>query len=163
MPLSLRATRIRQALVGELVEDIEHAILPPIVRAILDEVVRPHVVAVLGTQTNARSISQPKPPAFCLLLWDLQPLPAPDPFDPLVVHKPTGVPQQGCDLAVAVAAVLSGKFDDVGGQPLFVITALRHLALRRAMLTERRTSATLGDVKLTSDMLNTAAATRRAQ
>jgi hypothetical protein len=30
------------------------------------------------------------------------------------------------------------------------------------MLTERRTSATLGDVKFTSDMLNTATATRRA-
>ena len=56
--------------------------------------------------------------------------------------------QQRRDLAVAVAAVLPGQLDDVGGQPLLVVAALRHLALRRAMLPERRTGATLGDTQL---------------
>ena len=72
-------------------------------------------------------------------------------------------PQQLRDLAVTVATVLPGQFDDIGSQPLLVVTTVGRFTLRRAMLTERRTSATLGDVKLTSDMLNTAAATRRAQ
>jgi hypothetical protein len=58
---------------------------------------------------------------------------------------------------------LSGKLDDVGRQPLLVIAALRHPALRRAMLTERRTGATLGDAKLTTNMLDAGTATRRAQ
>jgi hypothetical protein len=58
---------------------------------------------------------------------------------------------------------LPGKLDDVGRQPLFVIAALRYLALRRAMLAERRTGATLGNAKLTTNMLDTGAATRRAQ
>jgi hypothetical protein len=49
---------------------------------------------------------------------------------------------------------LAGQFDYVGGQPLFIVAAGRHLALRRAVLTERRTGATLGDVKLTSDMID---------
>ena len=108
-------------------------------------------------QDPSASQSRPRLGCFCV-----QPFTSPDPLDPLVVHQPAGVSQQGCDLAIAIAAVLAGKFDDIGRQPLFVITALRRLALRRAMLTERRASATLGDVKLTSDMLNTATATRRA-
>jgi hypothetical protein len=34
-----------QTFVGELVDEVEHAILPPFVRAILDEVIGPDVVA----------------------------------------------------------------------------------------------------------------------
>jgi hypothetical protein len=57
---------------------------------------------------------------------------------------------------------LPGQFDDVGGQPLFIVTALPDLALRRAMLTERRTGAALGDRQLPSNMLDAGAATRGA-
>jgi hypothetical protein len=67
------------------------------------------------------------------------------------------------DLPVAIAAVLPGKLDDVGRQPLLILAALRHLALCRAVLAERRAGATLGDAKLTANMLDTGAATRRAQ
>jgi hypothetical protein len=58
---------------------------------------------------------------------------------------------------------LPGKLDDVGRQPLLIVAALRCLALRRAMLAERRTRATLGDAKLTTNMLDAGAPTRRAQ
>jgi len=57
---------------------------------------------------------------------------------------------------------LSGKLDDVGRQPLFVVAALRRLALRRAMLAERRTGTTLGNGQLASNMLDAGAATRGA-
>jgi hypothetical protein len=40
---------------------------------------------------------------------------------------------------------LASQLDDVGGQPLFVVTALRDLTLRRAVLAERRAGAALGD------------------
>jgi hypothetical protein len=49
--------------------------------------------------------------------------------DPL----PAGIPQQNCNL---VAAVLAGQCDNVSGQPLLVVAALRDLALRRAVLAE---------------------------
>jgi hypothetical protein len=65
------------------------------------------------------------------------------------------VPQQGCDLAIAVAAVLTGKLNDIGGQTFFVISPRWRLPLRRTMLAERRTGTALGDVKLTSNMLDT--------
>ena len=53
--------------------------------------------------------------------------------------------------------------DDVGRQPLLVVTALRRLALCRAVLAERRTGATLGYAKLTTNMLDAGTAARRAQ
>jgi hypothetical protein len=57
---------------------------------------------------------------------------------------------------------MTGKLDDVGGQPLLVVAALRRLALRRTVLAERRTSATLGYAELNANMIDTGAATRRA-
>ena len=41
--------------------------------------------------------------------------------------------------------------------------ASQSLALRRAVLAERRTGATLGDAKATTNMLDAGAPTRRAQ
>jgi hypothetical protein len=62
---------------------------------------------------------------------NLQPLSPPDPLDPLVVDHPSSRrPQQLRDLAVAVAAVLPGQFDDIGGQPLLVVTTVGRFALR---------------------------------
>jgi len=66
------------------------------------------------------------------------------------------------DLAIAIAAVLPGKLDNIGGETLLVVTAARNLALRRAMLPERRTGATLGDMQLRSDLLNAGTAARGA-
>ena len=83
-------------------------------------------------------------------------------FDPLVIDLPPRPAQELHDLAIAVAAVLPGQGDHVGSQPLLVFRAPRHLALRRAMLAERRTSAALGDMQVMSDMLDTGAATRGA-
>jgi hypothetical protein len=118
---------------------------------------------MLWPQADARSLRQPQTTALGLLLGDLQPFTPPDPLHPLVVDQPARVPQQGRDLAVAVAAVSAGKLDDVGRQPLLVIAALRCLALCRAVLAERRAGATLGDANLTTNMLDAGTPTRRAQ
>src|SRR4029450_10585003 len=120
--------------------------LPPswvIMGALLDEVVGPHVIAVLGPESDAGAVVQPETTALRLPGGHLQPRASPDPLDPLVVEEPAGPAQQRGDLAVAGAAVRPGQFDDVGGQPLFSITALRDLALRRAMLGEGRSRAEL--------------------
>jgi len=76
--------------------------------------------------------------------------------------RASGGPRLGAG-ALAIAAVSPGKLDDVGGQPLLVIAALRRLALRRAVLIERRTGPTLGNAKNTTNMLDTGVPTRRAQ
>ena len=109
------------------------------------------------------TIRQPQTAAFGLLLGDLQSLTPPDPLDPLVVDDPAYlIPQHPRNLEITIAAILSGQRDDVGGQPLLVFKAPRYLALRRAMLAERRTSAALGYVKLTLHMLDASTAARRA-
>ena len=120
------------------------------------------MIALLRAQPNARSIRQPESAAFGLLRWDLQPLASPDTLDPLVVDYPARLPQQFGDLAIAVAAVLSGKLDNIGRETLLVVTTTWDLALCRAMLPERRTGATLGDIQLRSDLLNAGAPTRGA-
>jgi hypothetical protein len=148
--------------VGKLVNDIEHPISASIVGAVLDKVVGPHMIALLRAQPNARSVGQPEPAALGLLRWDLQPLASPDTLDPLVVDYPARLPQQFGDLAIAIAAVLPGKLDNIGRETLLVVTTARDLALCRAMLPERRTGATLGDMQLRSDLLNAGTATRGA-
>ena len=45
----------RQTFVGELVDEIEHAVFPPLMGAVLHEVVTPDVVGSLGAQSNARA------------------------------------------------------------------------------------------------------------
>ena len=117
---------------------------------------------LLRAQPEARSVREPETPAFRLFVGNLQPLTPPDPFDPLVIHEPARISQQCGDLAIAVAAILPGQLDDVGGQLLFVVTAPRDLALRRAVLPERRTNAALGDMQMRTDMLNAGATTRGA-
>ena len=120
------------------------------------------MIALLRPQADARSVRQPEPAPLGLLRWDLQPLASPDTLDPLVVDYPARLAQQLGDLAIAVAAVLLGKLDNIGRQTLLVLTAARDLALRRAMLSERRTGATLGDMQLRSHLLNAGTATRGA-
>src|SRR5258708_11767119 len=152
----------RQAFVGKLVNDIEDPISASIVGAVLDKVVGPDVIAVLRPQPDARSVGQPEPASFGLLIGDLQPLASPDALDPLIVDYPARLAQQPCDLAIAVAAVLLSKLDNIGRQTLLVLTAARDLALRRAMLSERRAGAALGHMQLRSHLLNAGTATRGA-
>ena len=121
------------------------------------------MIAVLRPKTDARSVMQPQTTAFGLLLRNLQPLTPPDPLNPLVVDYPAClIPQHPRNLAIAIAAILSGQLNDVGGQPLLVFRAPQYLTLRRAMLAERRTSAALGDMQVMSDVLDTGTPARGA-
>jgi hypothetical protein len=98
-----------------------------------------------------------------LLLGNLQPLASPDPLDALVIDDPASRrPQQLRNLAIAVAAVLPGQFDDIGRQPFLVVAAFGCLALRRAMLTERRARTTLGDLECAPDVLDCGTSARGA-
>jgi hypothetical protein len=58
---------------------------------------------------------------------------------------------------------LPDQLDDVGGQPLFVVTAPRDLVLRRAVLPERCTGTPLGNRQHASNTLDAGTVTREAQ
>ena len=115
-----------------------------------------------GPEPDAGPVTQPETTTLGLLVGDLQPLAPPDPLNPFVVDEPAGPAQQLGDLAIAIAAIVPSQFDDIGRQLLFIVTAPRDLALRRAMLPERRTGAALGDRQFLSNMLDAGTATRRA-
>jgi hypothetical protein len=53
-----------QALVGELVDDVEQPELAPVVGAVLDEVVAPDVVGPLRAQPEAGAVGQPQAAAL---------------------------------------------------------------------------------------------------
>ena len=153
----------RQTFVCELVDDIEHSILPSLMGAVLHEIVRPDMVGPLGTQAHARAVIEPKAAPLGLLGWNFQPFASPDAFDTLVVDKPTSLPEQRGDPAVAIAAVFAGEFNDVGGQPFLIFSPSRRLALRRTVLAEYPTRPALGNAKLLPDVLDARPASRRAQ
>ena len=152
----------RKRLVRELIDDIEHAVFPSLVRAIFDEVVAPHVIAMFGPKPHARTVGEPQTPAFRLLIRNLEPLAPPDPLDPLVVDDPARITQKRGYLAIAIAPVLTREFDGIGGQPFLVLAPLGHLALCRAMLAEHRTGAALGDLQRVTNMIDALAPARRA-
>ena len=129
----------RQALVGELVDDVEHA----------DTSVRRGCGPRRSRRTRrgcgARAAAgcRIRPPARAGRAW----VASGGTFSPsrrqirstrLSLTIQPAARSSAADPAIAVAAVLAGQRDDVGGQPLFVVSAPRHLALRRAMLPEHR-------------------------
>jgi len=152
----------RQALMRELVDDIEHAVSPPVMGSVFKKIVRPDVIGPLWSQTDAGTVGKPQPPTLGLLVWDFQPLAAPDALDPGVTDEPAGLAQQCCYLAIAVAAILASQFNHICRQLLGIGTAPRRLALCRAVLSERHTGATLGHLQMNANMLDAGATTRGA-
>src|SRR5690606_27871732 len=125
-----------KAFPGELVDDVEHAESPAIVGPTLDEVIGPDMVWMLGSKPDGRSVIQPEPPLLRLLVGNLEPLPPPDPFDTLGVHRPAFGPQHRRDPAVAVAPIPGSKPDDISRQRILIGSAMRLFALGRAVLAE---------------------------
>ena len=119
-----------QALMGELVDNVEHADPVSFMGTVLDKVIGPDMIAMITPQPNACAVIKPETTALGLLLGDLQPFASPDSLDPLVVDEPSSTAQQLGDLAIAVAAILPLQLNDVGRQPLLIIMAPRNLALR---------------------------------
>ena len=126
-----------------------------------------------GPEMHTRSLIQPEPSLFLLLLWNLQPFTPQYPFNAFVLslqnalqspaeqrcHVPACVVQQASDHPISVAPVLIGQLDDVVGQPLFIGTASRCLALRGSMLAKRAAGAALGHAQFLPHMVNTFPAT----
>jgi hypothetical protein len=111
---------------------------------------------------DARPVSQPQPTLLVLFLWDFQPFPPPDPFDPFVIHVPTAVVQQPGDHAIPITSELFCQRDDVLGQPFFVWQADGHLALCRAMLPQCAANPALRYAEGLPHMIDTSTAAGRA-
>jgi hypothetical protein len=124
----------RQAAACELIEHDEHAEGPAVLRALLDEVIRPDVVGSLGAKTDAGSVVQPQTAALGLLAWYFQPFPTPDAVDALDVDPPAFGDEHLANTAIAIAAVPGRQPDDSSRQRGFIVRCLEMPSLRRAWL-----------------------------
>ena len=121
------------------------------------------MVRALGAQADAGSVREPETAAFGLSGWNLQPLASPDSLDPFVVDDPARRrTQQRGDLAIAVAAVAAGQFDEVGDELLLIVATARDAALGRAVLPEYTADPSLRNLQSEPDMVDAGTATRGA-
>src|SRR5664280_477313 len=153
----------REALARVLVDHGEQAQLAAIVGGLGHEVVGPHVVTVLGPQTDAGTIVQPEAAALGLTLRHLEALGPPDALHALGVHLPAGHLQEAGDALVAVAAEGTRQADHGRDQGILVVAQLGTTALTGAMLAQRPAGPPFGDVQPLTDRGDALASPRGAQ
>ena len=107
------------------------------------------MIDVLRPETNARSVIEPEPTSHWLTHRNLEPLTAPQTFDLFVAQVPSRIYQHGYDPTINVTPVLTGPFDHVLNQTLLIVSGLRNIAVRRAMLLQDPAGAAVGNTKPT--------------
>ena len=132
-----------QALPRVLIDQVEDAYTAAIVGSCAHEVVAPYMVRVLGPEPHARSIVEPQPTTWLLLLGNLQPFATPDTLHAVLANPPADSFQQRRDPAIPVTAVLAGKLEDRLRECIFVFTPYRAIALRAARLVGQPTRPAL--------------------
>ena len=88
------------------------------------------MVDVLWPQTNTRSVIEPQPASLRLFHGNLQPLTAPQAFDPLIIEIPSGISQHRGDPPITVPPVLPSQFDHIPDQNILIVAGLRLIAVR---------------------------------
>jgi hypothetical protein len=116
------------------VDQVEKPYAAAIMRPSTDEVVAPYMVPPFRPKPHARSIVEPQPAPWLLLLWNLQPLATPDTLHAILAYPPAGPPQQRRDPTVAITTVLAGKLNDRLRERIFVFPPDRTITLRAARL-----------------------------
>jgi len=105
-----------------LIDHIEHPKAPALMRPSEDEVIGPDMILVLGSEPDARSITEHQSASFTLFFRHFESFLLPDSFDPFVIDTPALKPEHRGDPAVAVSAVHAREIDDPLRQRQLVIT-----------------------------------------
>ena len=115
------------------------------------------MIDVLRPETNARSVIEPEPTSHWLFHGNLEPLTKPQTFDLFVVHVPSRIYQHACDPTINVTPILTGPFDHVLNQTLLIGSALRKIAVRRAMPLQDPAGAAFGNTEPTPHQVDAVA------
>ncbi len=100
-----------QCLSGVFIQNSEHFVCSAIAQLVVNKIDAPDVIWILWSQPDDGTIFVIKPFALPVALRELQSLFTPYPFYPFVIDLPTFDPQQFCNLAIAVPAILLGQPD----------------------------------------------------
>ncbi len=146
-----------------LIQDVQRPERPAIVRPMMNEVIRPDMVAIFGPETNARAIVEPKPAFLRLFHGHFEPLTSPQALDTLVVHQPTCIPQQSRNPTIAVSTILAGQLDYVCNQTILVSSANGQTSLCGSMLPQDTTNPSFRHPDVTTDVVDASTTTRGAQ
>ncbi len=171
----------RQALRGELVDDVPHPGLPSVPCPALHDIAGPDAVRALRAQAEAGPVIEPEPAPSRVASaapsawsgdtphWGLSRSPSVPPplaivLEPVAdrgsslpalhVHGPAGIAQHGRDPTVAAAPVSGRERDDVRGQRLLVGPSARPLPMGGAMLAEHAAGEALRDLELPPGMID---------
>ena len=106
------------------------------------------MIRVLRPQPHTRAVVEPQSSARLLLLRNLQPFAAPDPFHAILAYIPAGFAQLDPDAPITLSAILASQRDDGRGQRIFVVPLCGLVALRAAWLMNQ-----LGRMALTRSAL----------
>jgi hypothetical protein len=137
-----------EALPTEFVDDRQHLEGTPIVCAVCHKVIGPDVVAMGGPEPDARPIVEPEPPTLRLSPRNLEPLPAPDAFDPLMVDLPAVSFQKGSDPTIPIATILGSYAHYRLSQGLVSLFPLRGEPLRGTELANDSAGSSLRDTQV---------------
>ena len=115
-----------------------------------------------GHPAYARTIAQPQPPSWPLLLRYLQPFASPDPLHSILAHRPPRMLQQRRDASVAVPPILHRQGQDPLRQLIFVRAPQRLIALCSSPLPHHSACPPLTHFVLLKGMLHGAPTSLRA-
>ena len=121
------------------------------------------MVAVLRTQPDTGPIVQPEPSLLWLFHWHFKPLTPPQPLHTFVIHLPASVSQQGSNSAIALSTKLACQLNHIRDQAFFVSTPLWQSTLCGSVLAQNATNPSLGNLELTTHMINASTSARGAQ
>ncbi len=107
-----------------------------------------------GAKPHTGTIVQPQTGPFGLFCGYFEPLTAPDPFNPFVVHLSAFGVQQGSDPAIAVTPILAGQVGDRFAQRIFVIALNKYAPLCRSRLPQDTTGPALRHAQLSLNVPN---------
>ena len=102
----------------------------------------------------AEPISEPEPGSFGLLLRDFRPLTAPYALNPVPAHHHAAVIEHGRRPAVAVTAIVRGKYHDVTGQLILIRLQCWSVSLRSPVLPDHPAGATLAEIVLLTSCID---------
>ena len=138
-----RATSMARHLRVVLIQNGQQAQRASLLGPCRNELVGPDMMAVLRPQPKTRALIQPHPTSFRLFLGRLQPLLAPNPLDPCMVHLPALRMKQGRTPAIPIPPIPPCESHHCRRQWFFIVTGVSLIPLGRSRLPQHLTRTSL--------------------